>query len=701
MRVLSFIIIGILMMASSLVTLAQDHGHDHEDGWLHCATDSVYDELVKKDPQVALNRAKLNDFVREYIRNHPKDSDDEVYVIPVVFHVIHEYGDENIPYEAIQEAIELINKDYRKMRDDTASIKEEFKPIAADTRIEFRLARKDPDGNCTMGVTRTYSSATNSGDEAAKAVAGYWDPSMYLNVWTVKSMSRSGVAGYSYYPGTAPEEGDGIILLYSYISRALTHEAGHYLGLPHPWGSTNSPGEDGNCDIDDGIEDTPNTMGHTSCNLNAVTCGSLDNVQNFMDYSYCYRMFTNGQAAVMRASLNSSASDRNHLWIEENRIATGTNDGYVESECQPIADFNQDKIMICEGASVSYNDHTYNTTSIDYRLWNFEGGTPSSSTEEAPTVVYNESGTYSTGLYVENSVDGNTVNRTGNIKVYSKDDAYELPYFEGFESPTFPLIEGNSANDFYVENYNPNIDEFDIYTYNNESWFQTDYGYNGKAAKIRNDYVATKYNKLYLPNVRIDNDSSNLYVSFKVAAAMETEDLWSDVLRVYCSTNCGDSLRLLHMYSGSSLVTAYSYQPETFVPDDDEWREISFTVKPSKLNGKNFRLVFQSAKISGNTIYVDDVKISNTPLSVETYDETDFSVYPNPFYDDVYVDAEYFDGDFSVDVFDIMGRLIYTGEFSEPLVNLSEAFVGQGKGVYVIKLYNSNMCKSVRVVKES
>ena len=365
--------------------------------------------------------------------------------------VLHEYGPENVSNEAIQAAIDQINKDYRKMRSDTASIKAEFKPIAADTKIEFRLARKDPNGNCTMGITRTYSKKTNSGDESAKEDAVSWDNSKYLNVWTVKAMSESGVAGYSYYPGTADDNMDGIILLYSYISRALTHEAGHYLGLPHPWGSTNSPGDAENCDIDDGIEDTPNTIGHTSCSLNAVTCGSLDNVQNFMDYSYCYRMFTNGQAEVMRATLNSDASHRNNLWTNSNRVATGTDDDYVDEECSPIADFKQSKQMICAGATVTYNDYTYNTTSVDYRLWNFEGGTPETSTEEIPTITYNEGGSFYTELYVENSAGGNTARHENSIRVYGKDAGYSLPYVEKFETSSFPMITGNPSNDFYVE----------------------------------------------------------------------------------------------------------------------------------------------------------------------------------------------------------------------------------------------------------
>ena len=94
------LIIGILFLLPQL-----SNAQDQEEGWFRCGTDSVYEELVRQNPQVALNRARLNDFVREYIRQNPRSNDDEVYVIPVVFHVLHEYGPENVSNEAIQAAI--------------------------------------------------------------------------------------------------------------------------------------------------------------------------------------------------------------------------------------------------------------------------------------------------------------------------------------------------------------------------------------------------------------------------------------------------------------------------------------------------------------------------------------------------------------------------------------------------------------------
>ena len=57
-------------------------------------------------------------------------------------------------------------------------------------------------------------------------------------------------------------------------SKTFVHEVGHWLNLPHTWGSTNEPGLASNCTTDDGVTDTPNTIGSQWCNYNETTCGS-------------------------------------------------------------------------------------------------------------------------------------------------------------------------------------------------------------------------------------------------------------------------------------------------------------------------------------------------------------------------------------------------------------------------------------------
>jgi PKD repeat protein len=87
---------------------------------------------------------------------------------------------------------------------------------------------------------------------------------------------------------------------------------------------------------------------------------------------------------------------------------TATNDFGSDSELKedyitvygaPIPDFAVDSAMISTGYAVNFTDMTYgNPTSWQ---WTFEGGTPSTSTEQNPQgIVYNTPGTYSVTLAV-------------------------------------------------------------------------------------------------------------------------------------------------------------------------------------------------------------------------------------------------------------------------------------------------------------
>ena len=86
------------------------------------------------------------------------------------------------------------------------------------------------------------------------------------------------------------------------LGRTATHEVGHYLNLRHIWG-------DGNCNADDFVTDTPTSdASNGGCQIGSVSCGSVDMVQNYMDYSDdgCMNLFTAGQKTRMTAALSGA-----------------------------------------------------------------------------------------------------------------------------------------------------------------------------------------------------------------------------------------------------------------------------------------------------------------------------------------------------------------------------------------------------------
>src|SRR5690554_2421689 len=103
--------------------------------------------------------------VENYISNHPELLSSSnargtiTYTIPVVFHIIHQGGPENISDEQVLNALQHMNDDYQKLNTSAGQVVPQFIPIVADVEIEFKLAKKDGSGNCTNGITRTYSSA--------------------------------------------------------------------------------------------------------------------------------------------------------------------------------------------------------------------------------------------------------------------------------------------------------------------------------------------------------------------------------------------------------------------------------------------------------------------------------------------------------------------------------------------------------------
>ncbi len=271
----------------------------------NCSAMDMLEAEIQQDPQRAIRLQEIEEHTEKAIANNAEKIDG-IIQIPVVVHVVFNTSAENISDAQIQSQIDILNEDFRRMNADADNVWSQ----AEDSEIEFCLATVDPNGNPTNGITRTSTSTTSFNNNNVKFTSAggrdAWPSDEYMNFWVCDL--AGGLLGFAQFPGGNPAT-DGIVCDYQYVGnigtatfpfhlgRTATHEVGHWLNLRHIWG-------DGNCNFDDFVADTPRSdASNGGCAIGHVSCGSVDMVQNYMDYSNdaCMNLFTAGQNARMRA----------------------------------------------------------------------------------------------------------------------------------------------------------------------------------------------------------------------------------------------------------------------------------------------------------------------------------------------------------------------------------------------------------------
>lgn len=302
------------------------HGQ-FEKEWNHrCATMEKHWRLIRMDPEYRWRRRQIELEIQDWIRRYGGAGlRTGLMRIPVVVHVIHNTTAQNISDAQIQSQIQVLNEDFRRLNADAASTPAAFSGVAADARLEFALAVRDPNCSPTTGITRTNTSVTGwvRTDEGMKSTAsgGHdpWDVDKYLNFWVVNY--TDGLLGYGTFPGMpANIQGvtfdfeafgtTGTLTTHAALGRTATHEIGHWLNLLHIWGDDGAA-----CTGSDNVADTPNQAGSSPfgpcLTFPHITCSNGPNgdmFMNYMDYSAdeCFNMFTAGQVARIDAALHTT-----------------------------------------------------------------------------------------------------------------------------------------------------------------------------------------------------------------------------------------------------------------------------------------------------------------------------------------------------------------------------------------------------------
>ena len=301
----------------------------------HCQFDSILNKKLK-NANYFLASKQFEHNIRTQSSKQSLSSG-TIKTIPVVVHIIHQGGVENISDNQVFSQIDVLNKDFRRLNSDTINTNPIFNNVAADLEIQFCLASQDPSGNTTTGIDRVFTMDTTLIYTEFIQMYG-WDNNKYMNIYISKN-----IGSFSSFP-SEPDSTDGIFVRhgvfgttgtagtelyveFAKFGRTATHEAGHYLGLYH----TFFLGCDTNCtSMGDYVCDTPPAdmrwwvFGCLDQSLNScIESPDLpDQVDNFMDYNIdsCTNMFTNGQKSRIEVTLNQY---RSILWSDSNLIETG------------------------------------------------------------------------------------------------------------------------------------------------------------------------------------------------------------------------------------------------------------------------------------------------------------------------------------------------------------------------------------------
>ena len=314
-------------------------------------------------------------------------------VVPVVVHIIHDNGIGNITDEQILDGLRIMNEDYTRTNPDTADTRATsyapFKQFAGAMDIDFKLAKIDPNGNCTNGIVRVNAPELSyeAGEDCKYTSNGGsspWPKTSYFNIWVVNSIGGNvnglQIAGYAYYPyGAANNNGYGILIGNQFMGtigtadgsdgRTLTHEMGHSLGLAHIFNvdgaSTGCHSNDCYANGDYSCDTPPQTEAAHNCNdtwnsCNVVPTGDAygtdvhDQIENYMSYNTCQNMYSMDQVNMMETNF-VSISFLSDLVSAQNMVDTGVNDPDVLC----MTDFTTPITSFCSGTTILFEDLSF------------------------------------------------------------------------------------------------------------------------------------------------------------------------------------------------------------------------------------------------------------------------------------------------------------------------------------------------------
>ena len=581
-----------------------------------------------------------------------------VYV-PVIVHIVLPNA-QQVSDADVKVQIDKLNTDYAGLNADSINVPPAFKSVFGKSKIQFKMARRDPGGNLTTGIERRNSSVASNINFSSDPIKSFasggldaWDFTKYLNLWVGLDASGLGVLGYATFPGTDLPANQGVfinaqswgsnscyVITEFGLGRTLVHEVGHYFGLYHIWGddSADCTGDDfrqltGTCLLPASLllGDTPDQAGSNSglCPSGVKTDACSTTApgvmyQNYMDYTNdaCYAMFTSQQVARMEWTLENC---RSSYLSSDGAIPPA---GAALKDASPTAVVNPGGFEISGCTVINYpNIACANSIQPKVRITNkgldtltsfiaglFINGVSQGEQTIASSLalgysqvvtfpLYNfTNGAYTLKYYTKQpntQVDEVTTNDTLTV-TFTVGLIVTGPITDGFESATFPAAGWKVIN--------PNAGSL--------TWEKnTNAAKTGTASAFINFYnyqnVRGHLDYLVAPMLDVTGADSVL-VSFDRAYRPYsiTTTTYVDTLMIGASIDCGNSFPIVAWKKGGNqLATNPNGINLEYFPIATDWKNETVDLKPFIGNADKINIAFVGKNGFGQNLYLDNVNI--------------------------------------------------------------------------------------------
>lgn len=204
--------------------------------------------------------------------------------------------------------------------------------------------------------------------------------------------------------------------------------------------------------------------------------------------------------------------------------------------------------------------------------------------------------------------------------------------------------------------------------------------------------------ELIMPKVDISNST---YTSLFFSRASKTYAGENDMLEVMISDDCGQTWTTVWSAAGSNLNTVAAPSTSPYFPTAaSDWKMAQAGI-PSSMQGATELIVkFKATSDYGNNLFIDNVWLSNSPLSVNEEGLAEMIIFPNPANHTAQLSFDAVEGGaVEVNVVDLNGRTVSTlnTEVSAGAQNITLDVAELPVGVYVVQVRQNSTVKTLRL----